>query len=276
MGWLDSFKKDSQDKHSQIGQKFLISSLVNKLAEKLEKAIITCCSCPYKFENDTIGLIPRLSGELDILFLKPDKVSFYQEYLDLTKEEKELVHKEFKDSLRLTLENITIPSLQNPKKKFPAIRITLNGVTIEPEKRNKYLVSSSILHITDSMLTEYEQKNYIGLRRIVLKFLIQAKKDFYTSNIRDEWRELLRKLDVDMPYIEQGDSHYFEGYISKEGALFIKAKEPDSMPEFLSIDVWGNIKERMERQRTCLPIRYIQGLKKKSFTFLSMIVIRLL
>lgn len=47
MGWLESFKKDSQDKNSQIGQKFLINSLAKKLAEKLEQAIITCCSDKY-------------------------------------------------------------------------------------------------------------------------------------------------------------------------------------------------------------------------------------
>lgn len=271
MSWLEVFKKDSQDKNSKIGQKFFISSFVNKLAKKLEQAIIAYCStthCPYgSSEDNAIILIPRLSGELDVLFIKPDKVPFYQEYLDLTKGEKELVHKEFKDSLRLILEDITIPSLQNcNKKKFPAIRITRDGVTIEPEKRNKYLASSGILKITDSMLTEDEQKDYVGLQRLVLKFLIQAKKDFYTSGVRDAWRELLRKLDIEMPFIEQGKSHYFEGYISKEGALFIKAKEPDSMPEFLSIEVWGRIKERMERQRTCLPVQYIQGLKKELYS----------
>ena len=268
MGWLESFKKDSQDKNSKIGQKFLINSLAKKLAEKLEQAIITCCSDKYS-RDYTMCVVPRLSGELDLLFLEPKLVSFYQEYLDLNEEEKELVLKEFKDLFRLTLEDVTIEPLKACRrcnKKFPAIRITLNGVTIEPEKRNRYVAPSGILKITDSMLTEYEQKNYIGLQRVVLKFLIQARKDFYTSNVRNEWEKLLRKLDKEMPFIEEGSSHYFKGYISKEGALFLKAKKVNSMPEFLSIDVWGNIKERMERQRTCLPVKYIQGLKRELYS----------
>lgn len=269
MGWLESFKKDSQDKNSQIGQKFLISSLVKKLAEKLEQAIITCCStcdCPYVSKKYyTMYVFPRLSGELDLVFFEPEKVSFYQEYLDLNEEEKELVLKEFKDSLRLILEDTTV-SLAKCNKKFPTIRITLNGVTIEPEKRNKYVAPSGILKITDSMLTEYEQKNYIGLQRVVLKFLIQARKDFYTSSVRDNWREFLEKLNRDMPAIEEGNSHFFRGYISKEGALFIKAKMVNSMPEFMSFDAWGNAKERDEIRRNCLPVKYIRGLKRELYS----------
>ena len=263
MGWLESFKKDSQDKNSKIGQKFLINSLAKKLAEKLEQAIITCCS--YEYSRDyTMCIIPRLSGELDLLFLEPKLVSFYQEYLDLNAGEKELVLKEFKDLFRLTLEDITVSSLKERSKKFSAIRITLNGVTIEPEKRNSYVSPLSIFNISDSMLTEYEQKNYVGLQRVVLKFLIQAKKDFYTSSVRDDWREFLAKLNGAMSSIEEGNNYFFKGYISKEGALFIKAKETNSMPEFLSLDVWG--RERVEKRRTCLPVRYIQGLKQELYS----------
>lgn len=264
MGWLESFKKDSQDKNSKIGQKFLISEIVNKLASKLEEAITRCCS--YKlWEDRTFGLIPRLSGELDLLFLEPDRTSFYQEYLDLTKEEKELVLKEFKDSLRLILEDITIPSRQDPKKKFPAIRITLNGITIEPEKRNKCLSPKGILTITDSMLTEEEQKDYVGLQRLVLKFLIQARKDFYTSGVRDEWKEFLRRINSNMPFIEKGDSRYFKGYISKEGSLLLIAKQPDSMLDFMSIGIWGE--KRTEIQKACLPTKYIKGLQQELYSF---------
>lgn len=264
MGWLESFKKDSQDKNSKIGQKFLISEIVNKLASKLEEAITRCCSFKL-WEDRTFGLIPRLSGELDLLFLEPDRTSFYQEYLDLTKEEKELVLKEFKDSLRLILEDITIPSLQDPRKKIPAIRITLNGVTIEPEKRNKCLSPSGILYIADSMLTEDEQKNYVGLQRLVLKFLIQARKDFYTSRVRDEWKDFLRRINSNMPSIEKGESHFFKGYISKEGSLLLIAKQPDSMLDFMSFDAWG--KKRTEIQKTCLPTKYIQGLQQELYSF---------
>lgn len=264
MGWLESFKKDSQDKNSKIGQKFLISEIVNKLASKLEEAITRCCS--YKlWEDRTFGLIPRLSGELDLIFLEPDRTSFYQEYLDLTKEEKELVLKEFKDSLRLILEDITIPSRQDPKKKFPAIRITLNGVTIEPEKRNKCLSPRGLLNIADSMLTEEEQKDYVGLQRLVLKFLIQARKDFYTSRVRDEWKDFLRRINANMSSIEKGDSHFFKGYISKEGSLLLIAKQPDSMLDFMSIGVWG--KNRTEIQKTCLPTKYIKGLQQELYSF---------
>ena len=265
MGWLESFKKDSQDKNSQIGQKFLISSLVKKLAEKLEQAIIACCS--YDYSRDyTMCVVPRLSGELDLLFLEPKLVSFYQEYLDLNEGEKELVLKEFKDLFRLTLEDVAVAPLKSCSrcnKKFPAIRITLNGVTIEPEKRNQYISPLDIFNITDSMLTEYEKKNYVGLQRVVLKFLIQAKKDFYTSSVKDDWRELLEKLNRDMPSIEEGNSNFFKGYISKEGALFIKAKEMNSMPKYLSIDVWGSPRERDEKRRNCLPVRYIKGLQRE-------------
>lgn len=264
MGWLESFKKDSQDKNSKIGEKFLISSIVNKLTSKLEEAITRCCSFKL-WEDRTFGLIPRLSGELDLIFLEPNRTSFYQEYLDLTKEEKELVLKEFKDTFRLILEDITIPSLQDPKKKFPAIRITLNGITIEPEKRNKHLSPSGILYIPDSMLTEDEQRDYVGLQRLVLKFLIQARKDFYTSRVRDAWKEFLRRINSEMPFIEKGDSRYFKGYISKEGSLLLIAKQPESMLDFMSFNVWG--KERAERRKTCLPTKYIQGLQQELYSF---------
>lgn len=265
MGWLESFKKDSQDKNSKIGQKFLISEIVNKLASKLEEAITRCCS--YKlWEDRTFEVIPRLSGELDLLFLEPERTSFYQEYLDLTKEEKELVLKEFKDSLKLILEDITIPSRQDPKKKFPAIRITRSGITIEPEKRNKCLSPKGILTITDSMLTEEEQKDYVGLQRLVLKFLIQARKDFYTSGVRDNWKDFLRRINQEMSSIEKGYSHYFKGYISKEGSLLLIAKQPDSMLDFMTFDLWGRVKEQEKRRRTCLPTQYIQGLRQELYS----------